>query len=177
MTWIPIVGKGFLPINFREYVSTVELTWKPSMIVVHNTQAPTFAQWHDTPGEERMKNLESYYRDELKWHAGPHLFVADDLIWAFTPLSNPGVHSPSWNAISWGVEVVGDYDWEVLTPIIWANLNLVISVLCEKAGISPGDIKLHHEDPLTTHKFCPGKNLDKVTLVNNLYHILGAQNA
>ena len=24
---------------------------------------------------------------------GPHLFVADDLIWVFTPLPTPGIHS------------------------------------------------------------------------------------
>lgn len=59
-----------------------------------------------------MQNLQSYYRDTMKWSGGPHLFVADDLVWAFTPLTVPGVHSPSWNNVSWGVELVGDYSTE-----------------------------------------------------------------
>ena len=44
-----------------------------------------------------MRNLEAYYRDEQDWSAGPHLFVADDLIWVFTPLRTSWVHSPSWD--------------------------------------------------------------------------------
>ncbi|HEV2715317.1 MAG TPA: hypothetical protein VGU64_08645, partial [Terriglobales bacterium] len=74
----------------------------------------TFADWHKHSGEERMRALERYYRDENHWSGGPHLFVADDLMWVFTPLNVPGVHSPSWNRVAWGVELVGDYDKEPL---------------------------------------------------------------
>jgi hypothetical protein len=42
------------------------------------------------------------------------MFLADDLIWAFTPLNTSSIHSPSWNHISWDVEMVGDYDTEPL---------------------------------------------------------------
>jgi hypothetical protein len=48
------------------------------------------------------------------WSAGPHLFIADHLIWVFTALGTRGVHSPSWNAI-WWVELVGDYSTEDLS--------------------------------------------------------------
>jgi hypothetical protein len=110
-TWKGIIGKGFRPTEFAAYVSTLTFgEWRPQFVVVHNTSAPRLSQWHSTPGEQRMRNLEHFYRDEQKWSAGPHLFVADDLIWVFTPLTLSGVHSPSWNGIAWGIEMVGEYE-------------------------------------------------------------------
>jgi hypothetical protein len=119
--WKGIIGRGFRPQEFKDYVGTLSFgDWRPQFIVLHNTSAPKLSQWHSHPGEERMRNLEAYYRDEQGWSAGPHLFVADDLIWAFTPLTTSGVHSPSWNAISWGIEMVGEYEeephWRSFTP-------------------------------------------------------------
>src|SRR5712692_11270909 len=51
-------------------------------------------------------------RSDNELEVPPHLFVADDLIWVFTPLTVSGVHSPSWNSITWGVEMVGNFDTE-----------------------------------------------------------------
>ena len=76
-----------------------------------------------------MQNLQHYYRDTQHWSAGPHLFIADDLIWVFTPLDTPGVHSPSWNAISWGVELVGDYTTEELSPGVQGNATQGLAAL------------------------------------------------
>ena len=79
-TWKGIVGKGFKPQAFATYASSLTFaTWRPQFIVLHNTAVPTFAEWHTVPGEQRMKNLERFYRDTQHWSAGPHLFVADDL--------------------------------------------------------------------------------------------------
>ena len=115
--WKGIVGRGFTAADFEQYVQTIKLTlWHPQFVVLHNTFIPRLADWHQVPGEQRMQNLQHYYRDTQHWSAGPHLFIADDLIWVFTPLDTPGVHSPSWNAISWGVELVGDYTTEELSP-------------------------------------------------------------
>lgn len=166
--WHPIVGQGFLPDNFGEYVETVEMDlrrWRPEFIVLHNTAVPTLAQWHDVPGGERMLNFEHYYRDELKWSGGPHLFVADDLIWVFTPLSFPGVHSPSWNKVSWGVEMVGNYATEPLTDAIIANTVTALVALTKKCDLDPTKMRLHHEDPLTTHRNCPGPNVSKLWFI------------
>jgi len=103
--WKGIVGKGFTPDDFAAYVAGLTFTaWRPSFVVLHNTAVPTFAQWHSVPGTTRMQNLQSYYRDTQKWSGGPHLFVADDLIWVFTPLTDreytllPGTSFPGvWN--------------------------------------------------------------------------------
>jgi hypothetical protein len=120
--WKGIVGRGFRPQEFEAYVASLRFTdWRTQFAVVYNTSEPRLSQWHSTPGDQRMRNLESYYRDVQQWSAGPHLFVANDLIWAFTPLTTSGVHSPSWNAISWGMEMGGEFEEEAFDPGVREN--------------------------------------------------------
>src|SRR5262245_65423680 len=111
-----------------------------------------------------MQGLQSYYRDQQQWSAGPHLFVADDVIWAFTPLNVSGVHSPSWNAISWGVELVGDYATEPFGDAVRNNAVVAVAGLHKLAGLDHYTLRLHREDTLTTHKFWPGNNDGKTEL-------------
>lgn len=173
-TWKGIVGKGFSAQDFSDYAQTVQLTsWSPQFVVLHNTYIPKLADWHKVPGERRMQNLQAYYRDTQGWSAGPHLFVADDLIWVFTPLDTPGVHSPSWNAISYGVELVGDYSTEPFSPGVQANAASALAALHALAGISPDTLKLHREDPKTTHKDCPGRNVLKDNMIDYITVALG----
>jgi len=160
--WKGIVGKGFTAPDFEQYVQTIQLSaWRPQFIVLHNTFIPRLADWDQVPGEQRMQNLQHYYRDTQHWSAGPHLFIADDLIWVFTPLDTPGVHSPSWNAISWGVELVGDYSTEDLSAGVQGNAIQALAALYGLAGLTPDNLRLHKEDPSTTHKDCPGTNIVK----------------
>jgi hypothetical protein len=170
--WQPIVGLGFDTAAFAGYMAGVKLTdWKPSFIVVHNTAEPTFAEWHHVSGDARMHALANYYRYDQKWSAGPHLFVADDLIWTFTPLNVPGVHSPSWNAISWGVELVGDYSVEPFGDDVKANGLAALASLHRLAGWTEPRIRLHKEDPKTTHN-CPGRNVVKAELEAGIQTLL-----
>jgi len=104
-------------------------------VVLHNTGAPKLADWHRVAGSVRMRNLESFYRDTQQWSAGPHLFVADDVIWVFTPLNVSGVHSPSWNSISWGVEMVGDYATEDFGPAVKGNAINALAILHAALGL------------------------------------------
>jgi len=173
--WKGIIGRGFASADFTAYLQTVAFSaWRPQFVVVHNTYIPNLADWHSVAGSKRMLGLESYYRDTQKWSAGPHLFVADDLIWVFTPLNTPGVHSPSWNAISWGVEMVGDYSTEPFGPAVRANAVAALAGLHELAGLDPHAIRFHREDPLTTHKHCPGKNLVKAELIQSIVDRMAA---
>ena len=165
--WKGIIGEGFTSDKFSDYVQTVRLTtWRPQFVVLHNTYIPTLADWHKIPGKWRMLNFQAYYRDTQHWSAGPHLFVADDLIWVFTPLDVPGVHSPSWNAISWGVELVGDYSTEAFSPAVQANAASSLAALHALAGLDPGTLKLHREDPKTSHKNCPGRKILKSRVIS-----------
>jgi hypothetical protein len=152
--------------EFDAYVSNFAMgAWRPNFVVVHNTGVPTFAQWHRVSGPARMKGLERYYRDDQHWSAGPHLFVADDLIWPFTPLYTPGVHAPSWNAVSWGVELVGDFNTEQVPSALLHNAVVALAALHRKGRLDPLTIRFHKEDPLTTHKVCPGSKLSKPSLI------------
>lgn len=170
--WKGIVGRGFSPEAFDAYAAGIQLgAWRPEFIVVHNTQIPTLAEWHDEAGGARMTGLEEYYRDTMKWSGGPHLFVADDLVWPFTPLGTPGVHSPSWNGIAWGVEMVGDYDTEPWGDAVRENTLRALAALHRLAGWTTPQLRLHREDPLTTHH-CPGDNVPKAQLEAGVQTIL-----
>jgi hypothetical protein len=173
--WKGIVGKGFTAAQFEEYVAGLTFSaWRPTFVVLHNTAAPTFAQWHSTPGAQRMLNLQTYYRDSLKWTGGPHLFVADDLIWAFTPLTAPGVHSPSWNNAAWGVEMVGDFATESIPAGVHANTIAALATLHGALGLDPAKLRLHREDPLTTH-ICPGNKVSKAEVIAEVTAALAKQ--
>src|SRR5215472_17126269 len=175
-SWKGIVGRGFTAADFEDYVTTVELNvWRPQFVVVHNTQLPRLSEWHKVPVEQHMKYFEAFYRDQQHWSAGPHLFVADDLIWAFTPLNTPGVHSPSWNAISWGVELVGDYMTEPFGDAVHQNAVVALAGLHRLAGLDPHTIHFHREDPLTTHKQCPGDNVVKPDLIQDVVNHMAAE--
>lgn len=160
--WKGIIGKGFTKEEFKAYVASIKWgVWKPQFITIHNTEAPRLADWHKYTGQQHMNGFTTWYRDEQGWSAGPHLFVADDLIWVFTPLTVPGVHSPSWNLISWGVEIVGDYDTEKFADGVKDNAISAVATLCAARGLNPDTIRFHKEDPKTTHKGCPGRALVK----------------
>ena len=176
--WKGIIGKGFTAAQFPGYVASTQFgVWRPQFVVLHNTFIPRFSEWHSVPGAQRMKGLEHFYRDIQGWSAGPHLFVADDLIWAFTPLNTSGVHSPSWNAISWGVELVGDYATEQLPPALQENAVTALAVLHAAVGLDPNSLRLHKEDPKTTHKGCPGANIVKADVIQWITDRMAETNA
>lgn len=168
--WKGIVARAFTSIEFQVYVDTLNFgAWRPSLIVLHNTGAPLLKNWHSVSGHQRMLNLQHYYKEQKGWSAGPHLFIADNRIWVFTPLTTPGVHSPSWNGISWGVEVVGDYSVEVLGNAVKNNVVDALTTLCLSASLNPlTALRFHKEDPRTNHD-CPGKNLKKNDIINEVH--------
>lgn len=166
--WSGTVGLGLDCSQFQQYCETLDLSrspngkfasWRPKFIVLHNTGAPLLSQWHSVSGEQRMRNLTTYYRDQQKWSGGPHLFIADDMIWIFTPLQVPGVHSPSWNHLTWGVEIVGDYDTEAFEGPVLENTVSALASLSMLAQLNPHTLRFHKEDPRTTHKNCPGAHV------------------
>jgi hypothetical protein len=86
--------------------------WRPKFPTLHNTGAPSLAQWlayGPTPQEHWGASLDSYYKG-LGWHAGPHLVVCPDYVWVLCDLTLPGVSVSCWNSETFGIEMVGDYD-------------------------------------------------------------------
>lgn len=173
-----LVIKSFTIEEFKNYVDTINLdAWKPKFPVVHNTSAPTQAQykgWHSRPGwtpEQWGRNLASYYAG-LGWNGCPHLFVGFDKILVLNSLNAHGTHTPSWNKISWGIEAAAEFDNEPFDDGVKTNLIAAIAILCHKAEFNPAEYQLgvsgihfHKEDHGTTHTHCPGKNLVKADFV------------
>lgn len=193
MLWKGIVGRSFPTVaDFAAYVDTVQFgLWRPRFVVVHNTGAPDLATYekHFTrpvpvTDEQWMQNLVGFYRDQQRWSAGPHLFVTPRSVCAFTPLNTEGVHTPSWNSISWGVETVGDFNVDPFDGAIRDNLVGALAVLHAKAGLQPLPFELgvrglhfHYEDKKTTHRDCPGKHMVKLDLVARVQASIEAMSA
>jgi hypothetical protein len=172
--WAGIVNRAFTAATVGAYLRTLPRPSFVRFVVVHNTGAPnlkTYRGYANRPSPitdaQWLRNLEAFYRDKQHWSAGPHWFVTPNAagLLAFTPSTRPGVHSPSWNGQSLGVEMVGDYSVEPFDAGVQANAVALLAELHVWLGLSPDTIRFHHEDPRTTHKDCPGKNVNKDALI------------
>jgi len=158
-----IIGKHFTANGFAAYAPSIikAASWKGEFIVLHNTGSPTIAQRPEGLTLQHIENLKAYY-ETLGWRAGPHLFCDQNGIWVFSPLTAPGVHSPSWNAVSYGVEQLGNFDTESYLSGAGAEIRAsaiaAMAVICHAAGIDSTSIRLHKSDPKTDHKDCPGEH-------------------
>ncbi|HVZ41573.1 MAG TPA: peptidoglycan recognition family protein [Candidatus Kapabacteria bacterium] len=176
MPWKGIVGKNFTAAEFDTYCHSLQWTaWRPSFIVLHNTATPSLAQRPEGLTRQHIGNLEAYYRDTQKWSAGPHLFIDDRTIWVFTPLTVSGVHSPSWNKVSLGLEMLGNFETESFNSgrgaIVQRNTIAALATLHAVLGIDPASMRLHREDPRTTHA-CPGKNVSKAAVIREVQELI-----
>jgi hypothetical protein len=163
--WKGIVGVNYTADEFDSYCHALTWSgWRPSFIVLHNTATPTLAQRPHGFSKQHILNLEHYYRVKQGWKAGPHLFIDDKQIWVFTPLTLSGTHSPSWNKIALGIEMLGDYDKDEFDSgrglKVQKNSVSAIATLSAVLGIDPDTMRLHKEDELTTHA-CPGRKVSK----------------
>jgi hypothetical protein len=179
--WKGIVGKSFTPDEFETYCDTLQwLTWRPTFIVLHNTGSPSLKQRPKGLTQQHIRNLEAFYRDTQHWSAGPHLFVDDRQIWVFTPLTVSGIHSPSWNKLSLGVEMLGDFEVEAFDTgrglAVRQNAVSALETLCGVLGLDVATMRLHREDPLTTHA-CPGKNVRKLEVIQDVQDLAIARHA
>jgi hypothetical protein len=122
----PMIGRVLTISEWLAYVASYGFGQvAPSRAVVHHTWRPTTAQW---AGMRSMQALQRFYA-EKGWTAAPHLFVAPDGIWLFTPLRDVGIHAGTGNSgysngkfwYSIGVEVVGDYDRVRPSGAVWDN--------------------------------------------------------
>jgi len=114
--------------------------------------------------ERRIQEMTSAWQT-LALRTGSH---SDDLIWAFTPLTTSGRHSPSWNAVSWGVEMVGEYQTEPFGNAVRDNTVAALTTLHAVLGRDPKTLRFHKEDPLTSHKTYPGHNVNKADMIKRV---------
>lgn len=180
--WKGIVGQSFNQETFDAYCHTLKWNaWRPSFVVLHNTYMPALKDRPNGFTLQHIKNLESFFRDTQKWSAGPHLFIDDKQIWVFTPLTVSGVHSPSWNKLAIGVEMLGDYEKEDFNSgrglLVQKNAIAAIATISAVLGIDPSTMKLHKEDTRTSHKTCPGKTVNKADFINQVKLLITQRHA
>ena len=179
--WKGIIGNSYQPAEFDNYCHQLQWNaWRPSFIVLHNTAIPSLADRKNGFTKQHINNLEAFYRDKQKWKAGPHLFIDDHQIWVFTPLTLSGTHSPSWNKVSLGIEMLGDYQKEPFDKgrglKVRRNTVAAIATLCAVLGLEVQSLRLHREDPLTTHA-CPGKNVPKFEIIQEVQDLIVSRHA
>jgi hypothetical protein len=182
--------KGFNPTiydraDYAAYVGTLPAQPWVKYLVLHNTAAPSLEQWlHGGASEkQRLTNLQSYYENELHWHAGPHAFISPAHICGFSDPTQPGVHASCFNSASLGFEMVGDYDSESFTSGPGADVRdntvFCLATWYKKLGLRPDDYSygvkgLHfHKDCKPDHHDCPGKNVDRDDLIQRILAEMG----
>lgn len=172
-------GRGRTIEEMQAFVDKLPDTSWASGMVLHNTSAPNLAQWTLENRAQRVLNLESYFRDVRKWNSAPHAFVDYDFVWNFTPYTEKGTHSPSWNGSKLGIEMVGDFTLRGgdnasagLGLKVVQNTAALFAMLHNRYGWNPETIKLHKEDPLTTHD-CPGAQIKKQEFIGMVQQYMG----
>ena len=153
------------PASLRTHLSEVKLSnFRPKSITFHHTGAPNLATRPQGLKIVHIENMRGYYRDELGWSAGPHLFVDEDQLFGMTPFDSRGVHAVEFNSSSIGIEVLGDYDSEDPKSgrglQCWENAFAAGAAILDWLGLpaNSATIKFHCEDP-STKKTCPGSRV------------------
>jgi hypothetical protein len=179
-TWKGIVGASFTPATFEQYCHSLHwLQWRPRFVALHNTEIPTLADRPQGLTRQHILDLEHYYRFDVRpgpWNAGPHLFIDDRQIRVFTPLTVSGVHSPCFNKVALGVEMLGNYDKEEFASgrgrQVRDNTVAALATLHAVLGLDPATLKLHKEDTCSTHRDCPGRNVHKAAIIQAVQDLL-----
>lgn len=171
-------GKGRTIEEMRLFISNLPHTTWASGMVLHNTAAPALWQWTRTNRAQRILSLEVYFRDIRKWNSAPHAFVDYDYVWNFTPYTVSGTHTRSWNGTKLGIEMVGNFALGVddddagLGLQIKKNTAALFALLHSHYGWDPETIKLHKDDPQTTHD-CPGNDIEKRDFISMVQEYMG----
>lgn len=180
MTAIPYVGACFPDASsFLHYLDEIKFgAWRPKFITMHHTGGPSLKTWEGYSRRANpisdahwMSNLAAYYGNELRWSAGPHFFLTPKNFCVLSLPTKRGVHAVSFNASSWGVECVGDFDSEQFTPDLanryaegLACLHLAVGLEPDNYRFNERGLHFHRDDPKTT-KTCPGNHVSKDLMV------------
>ena len=76
--------------------------------------------------------------------------------------------------------MLGEYETEAFDSgrglAVQRNAVAALSILCRTLGFDPATIRLHKEDPKTTHKGCPGKHVVKSNIIREVTEALHSAN-
>lgn len=185
---IPCVGKCFSTSEeFMAYLETIQFgAWRPKFVTMHHTGGPDLQMWQGwqrrsppVTDEQWLLNLASYYGkskaqggpEDGPWRSGPHFFFTPSHYCVLSPPTARGVHAKSFNATSWGVECVGNFDVEPFTEALrdryaegLACLHIAAGLDVEPFSRGLSGLHFHRDDPKTT-KTCPGRKVSKEVMV------------
>jgi len=138
-----IVNRRMSPEQFKKYLSKLVVWRTVDKLVFHHTSSP-IEIWQ---GSASMLHYWNLYRSR-GWKSGPHIFIAPDGIWLFTPIGKKGMcSSPAANKNSIHIEIVGRYfDKEPDNENICKNTAIVAHQLAKFFELIPGK-------DFYTHKF------------------------
>lgn len=157
-----IIGKRLNKSEFKQYIDGYDFGYLPAnKLVIHHTWKPSQAQWN---GKHSIDGLKMYYEGK-GWPRGPHLFIANDEIWLFTPMRKNGIHAGAGNWRSIGIEVVGNYDTKKWSGQTKDHTLYVIKALQKKLKIDNNHVKFHRD---YSSKSCPGWAITKEWLFKEL---------
>lgn len=175
---VPFVGKRFDLAGFQAYLEQVRFTgFQPKFVTLHHTGSPTLAQRPQGFSSQHLQNLLHYYQNQLGWSGAPHLFIDDQPqpIIVFQRLDRRGVHAVSFNANSWGVEMLGNYDVEAFDmgrgAVVRDHAMQALAAMCRRLGVAADTLRFHRDDP-TTSKSCPGHHVNKADVVRRVAALL-----
>lgn len=178
MSFSHFSGRTFTHDEFRAYVAGLRWTdWHPQGITLHNTGAPTLAQWVESGPlhEQRIVNLRHYY-EGMGWHAGPAAFVSRTHITEFSGFLEPGVHSTCFNRTHIGIEMAGDFSTEAFDSgdgaLVRDTAVFTLATLYHALGLDPRGLTFHREC-VHDHHDCPGKHVDKADVVARVLAAMG----
>lgn len=157
----PMIGRVLNVAEWRAYLASYDFgPVAPTRLVLHHTWKPTLASWR---GLASMRGMQHYYHTRFGWSSAPHIYVAPDGIWLFTPMSRVGIHAGTGNqgttnGVWWysiGLEMVGNYDRVRPAGAVWEYARTVMGTLSQRLDIPPRRLISFHRD-YTNEKSCPG---------------------
>lgn len=162
-----VINKKFSTDGFIKYLVDLPKPWRHvDKLVFHHTSSPV-ETWK---GSASMLHYYNLYKSR-GWKTGPHIFIAPDGIWLFTPMSKQGTHAgPEGNAGSIGIEIVGRYFDAPPTDLkICEYIALVTHMLFTKFNLNRKSIYNHtHYDPDT---FCSPLLTEDWIMTNYYRHL------
>ncbi len=157
-----IINRRLTVHEFEDYIKNYYFGTKPAnKLVIHHTWRPTTEQWQ---GQTSINGLKGYYEGK-GWPAGPHLFIAEDGIWLFSPMRKDGIHAAAFNHQTIGIEIVGDYDNQIWKGQTKYNALGTIRSLAIRLNLKEEDILFHRD---ASPKTCPGTAIQKQWLFDEL---------
>lgn len=143
---------GYTAEEFKKYLAVTQAFTEITEVFIHHTVNPTPEIWR---GRESMLAMKRVYEGK-GWTAGPHVFVAPDGIWAFTPVNKQGIGVSGHNAHAIHVEIVGNYEEYILAGRMLRNAIDTFVAICDWLQYDPMALLFHRQYNDTA---CPGKNI------------------